>query len=103
MLNVDTILVKDDFPGDRTMAVINDEWLGDPVNHPPHYKTKNGLETIDVIDAFTEGLEGTEAVCTGNILKYVCRWKKKNGVEDLKKAQWYLNHLISILEGAESE
>ena len=89
--------------GSSDTTVINDEWLGDQVNHPAHYKTKNGLETIDVIDAFTDGLVGTEAVCTGNILKYVCRWKKKNGVEDLKKAQWYLNHLISILEGAESE
>lgn len=89
--------------GSSDTTVINDELLGDPVNHPAHYKTKNGLETIDVIDAFTDGLVGAEAVCTGNILKYVCRWKKKNGVEDLKKAQWYLNHLISILEGAESE
>lgn len=89
--------------GSSDTTVINDECHGDSVNHPEHYITKNGLETIDVIDAFTEGLEGTEAVCTGNILKYVCRWKKKNGVEDLKKAKWYLNHLISILEGAESE
>lgn len=99
MLNVECIHL-----GSSDTTVINDEWLSDDqVNHPAHYKTKNGLETIDVIDAFTEGLVGTEAVCTGNILKYVCRWKKKNGVEDLKKAQWYLNHLISILEGAESE
>ena len=72
------------------------------VNKPPHYQTKTGLETIDVIDAFTEDLTGMEAVCTANVLKYVCRWKKKNGVEDLKKARWYLNRLISTLEGAES-
>lgn len=39
-----------------------------------------------------------EAVYTGNILKYVCRWKKKNGLEDLKKPQWYLNHLIDYVE-----
>lgn len=103
MLNVDTILVKDDFPGERTMTAVRGSVKTDPVNHPAHYKTKDGLETIDVIDAFTDGLVGAEAVCTGNILKYVCRWKKKNGVEDLKKARWYLNHLISILEGAESE
>jgi hypothetical protein len=38
-----------------------------------------------------------EAVCTGNALKYLWRWKKKNGVEDLKKAQWYLNKLISVV------
>lgn len=71
---------------------------GDMVNHPSHYKTKSGLETIDVIAAFTEELAGMEAVCTANVLKYVCRWKKKNGLQDLRKAQWYLNHLIEIIE-----
>ena len=70
----------------------------DNVNHPNHYKTKNGLETIQVIEAFTDGLMGVEATDTGNIIKYVCRWKKKNGLEDLKKAQWYLNHLINHVE-----
>lgn len=70
----------------------------DLVNHPQHYKTKSGLEAIDVIEAFTDGLQGYEAVETGNVLKYICRWKKKNGLEDLKKAQWYLNRLISKLE-----
>ena len=70
----------------------------DPVNHPGHYQSKSGLETIQVIEAFTEDCVGMEAVYTGNILKYVCRWKKKNGLEDLKKAQWYLNHLIDYVE-----
>lgn len=70
----------------------------DNVNHPAHYQTKNGLETIDVIDAFTDGLVGIEAVCTGNALKYLCRWKKKNGLEDLKKARWYINKLIETME-----
>lgn len=71
----------------------------DNVNHPNHYKTKSGLETIDVIKAFTEDLKGIEAVDTANIIKYICRWKKKNGLEDLKKAQWYLNDLIKTVEG----
>lgn len=75
----------------------------DMVNHPKHYKAKNGLETIDVIDAFTENLEGYEAAYTANILKYVCRWKEKNGVEDLKKAQWYLNRLIDRIENPKPE
>ena len=70
----------------------------DMVNHPSHYNTKNGLETIDVIEAFTDGLNGIEATDTGNVIKYICRWKKKNGLEDLKKAQWYLNHLINHVE-----
>ncbi len=64
------------------------------VSHPTHYQSKNGLEVIDVIEAFTEGLFGIEATDTGNILKYICRWKNKNGIQDLEKAQWYLTHLI---------
>lgn len=68
------------------------------VNHPPHYISENGLETIDVIESFTADLQGIEAVCTANVIKYICRWKHKNGVQDLKKAQWYLTHLIDILE-----
>lgn len=70
----------------------------DPVNHPAHYQGKNGMEVIDVIEAFTEGLNGIEATDTGNIIKYACRWKKKNGIEDLKKAVFYANHLINHLE-----
>ena len=82
-----------------TVEVINgNNLLSDNVNHPNHYKTKNGLETIQVIEAFTDGLMGVEATDTGNIIKYICRWKKKNGLEDLKKAQWYLNHLIDHVE-----
>lgn len=92
-LNIDSI----EFDG-----IYPESYLDTIVNKPPHYQTKTGLETIDVIDAFTEDLSGMEAVCTANVLKYVCRWKKKNGVEDLKKARWYLNRLISTLEGAES-
>lgn len=71
----------------------------DYVNHPPHYQTSSGLETIDVIEAFTENLTGYEATNTGNILKYICRWKSKNGLEDLKKARWYLDRLIKLVEG----
>lgn len=67
----------------------------DNVNHPKHYISKNGIETIDVIDAWTEGLEGIVAVDTANVIKYISRWHKKNGIEDLEKAQWYLNHLIN--------
>ena len=65
------------------------------VNHPEHYQSKKGIEVIDVMDAFTEGLEGIEAVDTAQVIKYICRWTKKNGLEDLKKAKWYLDHLIS--------
>ena len=70
----------------------------DNVNHPSHYKSESGLEAIDVIKAFTADLKGFEATHTGNILKYILRWKHKNGIEDLKKAQWYLNDLINEIE-----
>lgn len=72
----------------------------DVVNHPGHYISTGGLETIDVIAAWTEGLDGIVAVDTANVIKYISRWSKKNGVEDLKKAQWYLNHLIDLCENA---
>ena len=70
----------------------------DMVNHPSHYKAKNGMEVIDVIEAFTANLKGYEAICTGKVIKYICRWKEKNGLEDLMKAQWYLNRLIKNIE-----
>ena len=65
----------------------------DTVNHPSHY-TQGGIECIEAIKAATVGLEGIEAVCTGNAIKYLWRWKQKNGAEDLKKAIWYIERLI---------
>lgn len=73
------------------------------VSHPPHYQSPNGMEVIDVIENFTTDLTGIEATDTGNIIKYICRWKHKNGLQDLKKAQWYLNHLITHIEKIEKE
>lgn len=63
------------------------------VNHPSHY-TSGKVECIDAIESATGDLTGIEAVCTANVIKYVWRWKLKNGVEDLEKASWYLNKLI---------
>lgn len=73
----------------------------DIINHPPHYQSECGLEVIDVIEAFCANLQGVEATDTGNIIKYACRWKKKNGVEDLKKIIWYAQHLIKHLKKKE--
>lgn len=67
----------------------------DMVNHPPHYN-KAGIETIDAIKAMTDG--GFEYYLQGNIMKYLWRYRYKNGVEDLKKAQWYLTELIDVVE-----
>lgn len=71
------------------------------VSHPSHYKSKNGLETIEVVEAFTANLSGIEAFDTGNILKYACRWKEKNGKQDIKKIIWYASHLLKHLEEEE--
>lgn len=68
------------------------------VNNPEHYKSKNGMEVIDILEAFTDGLNGIEAVCSANALKYICRWSKKNGIQDLEKAIWYLQYLIRYLK-----
>ena len=77
--------------------------MSDMVNHPKHYQAKNGMEAIDVIEAFTDGLNGIEATDTGNIIKYALRWNEKNGIEDLKKIVWYANHLINHLEKQDAQ
>ena len=67
--------------------------LDDTVNHPSHY-TQGKVECIDAIESAVSGLSGMDALLTGQIIKYVWRWSVKNGVEDLKKAEWYLKRLI---------
>jgi len=74
---------------------------GDNINHPSHY-TQGSIECIDAIAEATKHLRGIEATDTGNILKYMWRWNNKNGLEDLRKARWYLNHLISHIEENQS-
>lgn len=69
----------------------------DIVNHPTHY-CNGKIECIDALEAATTGLQGIEAVCTANAIKYLWRWKHKNGVTDLYKAQWYIDRLIKQQE-----
>lgn len=76
-------LVQMDFADDKE----------DMVNSPSHY-TQGSIECIDAIAQVVKDLQGMEAMCTGNAIKYLWRWKHKNGVEDLKKAQWYLQRMI---------
>jgi hypothetical protein len=68
----------------------------DPINHPTHYVT-GGIETIDFMKAKLSR-EGFEGYLAGNVLKYISRYRQKNGVEDLKKARWYLDRLIEEVE-----
>mgnify|MGYP002707074076 CR=1 FL=1 len=67
------------------------------VNHPSHY-TQGGIECIDALKAATVSKTGIEAVCTANAIKYLWRYEEKNGVEDVKKARWYIDRLIKELE-----
>lgn len=64
------------------------------VNHPKHYN-QGGIELVNIVDSYQLGFY------EGNIVKYLIRSGKKPGnskLQDLKKAQWYLNYLIKSLE-----
>ncbi len=74
--------------------------MKDNIN-PQHYK--NGkVECIDALESATVNKTGIEAVCTANVIKYLWRYEDKNGLEDVKKAQWYLERLIKTLEEKEN-
>ena len=64
----------------------------DNVNCPKHY-CKGGVESIDFVRAAVSNLSGFEAVCVANIIKYMWRYKEKNGLEDVMKAGKYLEWL----------
>ncbi len=70
----------------------------DAVNHPAHY-TNGGIETIDYMKA-KMSQEKFNGYLQGNIFKYVSRYENKNGLEDLQKAQWYLEKLIEEISHA---
>lgn len=64
--------------------------------NPDHYK-QGKVECIDALEAATVNKTGIEAVCTANIIKYLWRYEAKGKLEDVKKAQWYLNKLVTHL------
>lgn len=65
--------------------------IDDPVNSPKHY-TQGDMEVITAIEGM--GLDYHQ----GNVVKYVSRYRYKNGIEDLRKAKWYIDRLIYIEE-----
>ena len=70
----------------------------DNVKSPKHYMLGDlGIEVKDIIFEVVKDMKGSEAVCVGNILKYVMRARKKNGIEDYKKAHEYLGYLLEEL------
>ena len=69
-----------------------EEHITEAVDHPAHYN-QGGVECIDAMKAATVGLEGIQAFCAANAIKYIWRFKDKNGAEDLDKAMWYIQRL----------
>ncbi len=65
--------------------------MSDPVNHPEHY-TSGDIECLDAIKAALG--ENYKYYVQGNLIKYIWRFPLKNGVQDLQKAQFYLNDLL---------
>ena len=80
----------------ETAAKRSEDVKPDPVNRPAHY-TSGGIECIDAMQA-AFGAEAVKDFCLCNAFKYLWRHRQKNGVEDLKKARWYLNRLITAME-----
>lgn len=66
------------------------------VNHPHHYNTAS-VECIDLMQELY-GLEAVKYFCKCNALKYLYRADNKNGLEDIKKATWYLNKIVEVSE-----
>ena len=72
--------------------------MGDNVNHPKHYQNIAGVETIDILNDVVKDLSGKQAAMLWNSMKYLFRFQKKNGIEDLKKSRNYLDYLIADVE-----
>ena len=68
----------------------------DAVNHPDHYKIGD-IECIDVMLA-TQGVDAVINFCICNSFKYIYRHVNKNGLEDIRKAKWYLNKALELVD-----
>jgi len=79
-------------PEDVDQVIESVQPPADPIN-PPHYR-QGTLEVIDAIEGLALGYR------EGNCLKYLARYRYKNGLEDLRKARWYLERLIREVEDA---
>jgi hypothetical protein len=99
----DTYMTEEDFRAKQKQESTLKEICGlgqegdasDNVNNPSHYN-QAGVECIDAIKASLG--DGYQDYCKGNVIKYLWRYKYKNGIEDLKKAQWYLNSMVESVE-----
>lgn len=85
---------------DTGLGYYQQEDTVDNVNHPKHY----GQGYIECIDYIADFLTYDEYIgyLRGNVAKYLHRWRYKNGLEDLKKAQWYLARLVEEVDNEEN-
>lgn len=95
--DMDKIIVESSPENDKkALEIFSRKYIeSDPVNNPSHYKGKNGIESIDVIEAFSLDFH------KGNAVKYVLRSGKKETdkeLQDLEKANWYINRAINNLK-----
>lgn len=93
---LDATVIKDKPITAEVVEHHGEDAKADPVNSPAHY-TSGGIECIDAMQA-AFGAEAVKDFCLCNAFKYLWRHRNKNGVEDLKKARWYLNRLITEME-----
>lgn len=100
----DKVIIKMD-PDDLNMAIaIGDvkpakksNVKSDPVHHPSHYSWRGGMEAADIVAEMTRGAEGAEAYWLGCAIKYLYRYPKKNGLQDIEKAIECLQRLRAIV------
>lgn len=78
----------------KKISAINSVTTSDNIKSPNHYVSDSGIEVFDVQEAFIHELSGMAASYWCNVVKYILRFQRKNGVEDLKKAKYYLEKLI---------
>ena len=90
-------LVLEPLPKEDRAIKMPESSKHDNVNHPKHY-CKGGVESIAFVKAAVSNLSGFEAVCVANIIKYMWRYKEKNGLEDVMKAAKYLEWLQEEVE-----
>jgi hypothetical protein len=83
-----------ELPGFHAQRYIWIEPMADDPTNPDYYR-QGGIETADFIAA--KRLDFFE----GNAVKYLTRWRQKGGVEDLKKARWYINKLVELHDETE--
>lgn len=69
--------------------------MPDPVDRPGHYA--GDVECIDAM-VQTQGREAVTSFCVCNAFKYLWRWRRKGGGGDLKKARWYLDYAVRLID-----